>query len=151
MDGWIHPADAPRNSCSIRAILDANRNALMLLDLKFSVGTLGLATGTFIAGLFGMNLKNFLEESIAGFGGVTSVSVVLSIIVCAFGLVRLRKVQRVKMSVGDAATAGRGGLIGRNDGAVKLIDDKMRERSRKVYGSGSKWAKGRRGQEPWCI
>lgn len=82
---------------SIRAILDANRNALMLLDLKFSIGTLGLAMGTFLAGLYGMNLENFIEETNWGFAGITSMSMAFSILVCWYGLIKLRKVQRVKM------------------------------------------------------
>lgn len=39
----------------------------MLLDLKFSIGTLGIGAGTFIAALYGMNLKSFIEESDFGF------------------------------------------------------------------------------------
>ena len=91
----------------IRAILDANRNALMLLDLKFSVGTLGLAMGTFIAGLYGMNLENFIEETSWGFLGVTGVSILFSLWVCRYGLLKLRKVQRVKMQ-GDERLGGVG-------------------------------------------
>lgn len=82
---------------SIRAILDSNRNSLMLLDLKFSIGTLGLAMGTFLAGLYGMNLENFIEGSNLGFGAVTGGSVIFSLLVCRYGLLKLRKVQRVKM------------------------------------------------------
>ncbi|KAL9107377.1 MAG: hypothetical protein Q9227_007742 [Pyrenula ochraceoflavens] len=81
----------------IRAILDANRNSLMLLDIKFSVGTLGLGTGTLIAGLYGMNLKNFIEESDMGFTGVSLTCFGLSALVCIWGLKRLRKVQKLKM------------------------------------------------------
>ncbi|OAA60151.1 inner membrane magnesium transporter MRS2 [Cordyceps fumosorosea ARSEF 2679] len=85
----------------VRAILDANRNSLMLLDLKFSVGTLGLAMGTFLAGLYGMNLENFIEETNWGFGAVTTVSTVFSLMVCWYGLVKLRRVQRIKMASGE--------------------------------------------------
>ncbi len=81
----------------VRAILDANRNSLMLLDLKFSIGTLGLAMGTFLAGLYGMNLENFIEETHWGFGGVTSLSIALSLLVCYYGAGKLRKLQRVTM------------------------------------------------------
>ena len=83
---------------SVKAILDANRNSLMLLDLKFSIGTLGIGSGAFIAGLYGMNLKNFIEESDLGFLGVTSWSFMFAAIVCAYGMIKLRKVQRVSMS-----------------------------------------------------
>lgn len=69
----------------------------MLLELKFSIGTLGLAMGTFLAGLYGMNLENFIEDTNWGFGTVTSFSFAFSMLVCWYGLVKLRKVQRVKM------------------------------------------------------
>ncbi|KAL8788515.1 MAG: hypothetical protein Q9195_007254 [Heterodermia aff. obscurata] len=81
----------------VKAILDANRNSLMLLDLKFSIGTLGIGSGAFIAGLYGMNLKNFIEESDLGFLGVTSWSFIFAAVVCAYGMIKLRKVQRVSM------------------------------------------------------
>jgi hypothetical protein len=91
MRSWKYPEEV------IRAILDANRNQLMLLEIKFSVGTLGLATGTLIAGLYGMNLKNFIEESDLAFGAVSLTCFGLSAIVCVYGMRRLRRVQKVRM------------------------------------------------------
>ena len=81
----------------MKAILDANRNSLMLLDLKFSIGTLGIGSGAFIASLYGMNLKNFVEESDFGFLTTSAMSFVFAAMVCSYGLVKLRKVQRVSM------------------------------------------------------
>ncbi|KAJ5365601.1 Mg2+ transporter protein CorA-like/Zinc transport protein ZntB [Penicillium concentricum] len=81
----------------VKAILDANRNSLMLMDLKFSIGTLGLATGTLFSALYGMNLKNFIEESDFGFGGVSTICFALTGLVCVYGLSKLRKLQRVRM------------------------------------------------------
>ncbi|OAP56614.1 hypothetical protein AYL99_08726 [Fonsecaea erecta] len=81
----------------VRAILDANRNQLMLLEIKFSIGTLGLAGGTLIAGLYGMNLKNFVEESDLAFGGVSVICFGLSWLICIYGMRKLRKVQKVRM------------------------------------------------------
>jgi len=78
----------------------------MLLDLKFSIGTLGIGSGAFIAALYGMNLKNFIEESDIGFWGVTGWSMVFAGIVCAYGLTKLRKVQRVSMW-GEGGRRGR--------------------------------------------
>jgi magnesium transporter len=69
----------------------------MLLDLKFSIGTLGIGSGAFVAALYGMNLKNFMEESSLGFLGVTGWCLVFAGIVCGYGLTKLRKVQRVTM------------------------------------------------------
>ncbi|EXJ63206.1 hypothetical protein A1O7_03653 [Cladophialophora yegresii CBS 114405] len=81
----------------VRAILDANRNQLMLLEIKFSIGTLGLAGGTLIAGLYGMNLNNFIEETQWGFGSVSVVCFGLSWIICIYGMRKLQKVQKVRM------------------------------------------------------
>jgi magnesium transporter len=69
----------------------------MLLDLKFSIGTLGIGSGAFVAALYGMNLKNFIEESDLGFIGVTGWSMVFAGVVCGYGLTKLRRVQRVSM------------------------------------------------------
>ena len=69
----------------------------MLLDLKFSIGTLGIGSGAFVASLYGMNLKNFIEESNLGFLGVTAWSVIFAAMVCTYGLKKLRKVQRLSM------------------------------------------------------
>ncbi|KAH0847028.1 Mitochondrial inner membrane magnesium transporter mrs2 [Fonsecaea pedrosoi] len=98
----------------VRAILDANRNQLMLLELKFSIGTLGLAGGTLIAGLYGMNLKNFIEESDWAFGGVSVVCFGLSWLICIYGMRKLHKVQKVRMwGEGlDHSMGFRGGKIG---------------------------------------
>lgn len=81
----------------VKAILDANRNQLMLFEIKVSVATLGLAGGTLIAGLYGMNLENFIEESNVAFGAVSLTCFVLSAWICRYGLARLRKVQKVRM------------------------------------------------------
>lgn len=81
----------------VKAILDANRNALMLLDLKFSIGTLGLGGGTFVAALYGMNLKNFIEESDMGFWGVSGWCTAVSAVMCVYCFKKLRKVQRLSM------------------------------------------------------
>lgn len=69
----------------------------MLLDLKFSIGTLGIGSGAFIAALYGMNLKNFIEESDYGFVTVSAWSFFFAAIVCSYGLTKLRRVQRVSM------------------------------------------------------
>jgi magnesium transporter len=87
----------PDNSISVKAILDANRNSLMLLDLKFSILTLAITAGTFVAALYGMNLKNFIEESDLGFFGISAWCTVFGFIVAVYGLQKLRKVQRVSM------------------------------------------------------
>jgi magnesium transporter len=102
----------------------------MLLDLKFSVGTLGLAMGTFLAGLYGMNLENFIEETNWGFGGVTAMSTLFSLLVCWYGLVKLRKVQVIKMMSNERPHLSRGQMFHHDDGALGLLDARNRERLR---------------------
>ena len=99
----------------------------MLLDLKFSVGTLGLAMGTFLAGLYGMNLENFIEETNWGFGSVTAFSTFFSLLVCWYGLGKLRKVQRVKMR-GELRT--RNSHWFRDEGPTSVLDARNREKLR---------------------
>lgn len=96
------------NPYRIKAILDANRNSLMLLELKFSIGTLSLSTAALIAAFFGMNLKNFMEESDLGFGGVCVVSFAVATVVCGYGLSKLRRVQKVSMWGEQGVAAARG-------------------------------------------
>lgn len=81
----------------VNIILDANRNSLMLLDLKFQIGTLGLGAGMFIASLYGMNLENFIEEANWGFWGVSGVVTVCTAVVIVISLKNLYRVQRVTM------------------------------------------------------
>jgi len=130
----------------VKAILDANRNSLMLLDLKFSIGTLSISSAGFIAALYGMNLVNFLEQAEWGFGGVTGVCGMLGLVVCSYGLSRLRKVQRVSMwgesgvgnvgsrsARGKAVRGGRGSwLITEEAEAKGMLDAGRRERGRNV-------------------
>jgi len=103
----------------------------MLLDLKFSVGTLGLAMGTFLAGLYGMNLENFIEDTNWGFGTVTSASAFFSLLVCWYGLVKLRKVQRVRMT-GGTFHSGKQSRWFHDESADSLLDPNNLERLRRI-------------------
>jgi magnesium transporter len=38
-------------------MLDSGRNALLALDVQISIATLGVGTGAFVAGVFGMNVS----------------------------------------------------------------------------------------------
>ncbi|KAF3203910.1 magnesium ion transporter [Orbilia oligospora] len=97
-NGTIRTRRATANQVpSVNIILDANRNSLMLLDLKFSIGTLSTGCGAALAALYGMNLKNFIEESDLAFFGVSGLVVVLSAVIFGYGLHRLRRTQRLTM------------------------------------------------------
>jgi len=96
----------------------------MLLDLKFSIGTLGIGAGTFIAALYGMNLKSFIEESEWGFTAVSASCAVFTLVTALYGLRKLRKVQRLSMwGEGGAVDRGEklvGGVKGR--GSWREVD-----------------------------
>jgi hypothetical protein len=87
----------------------------MLLELRFSICTLGLGAGTFLAALYGMNLKNFIEESDFGFWGVSIFSAVISGLVLMYGMRVLRRVQRVSMWGHCEPERGSLGGLGRNN------------------------------------
>jgi magnesium transporter len=119
IDGIVQEADQlvsnMRNTEEIVNIIhDANRNSLMLLDLKVrhnpfspflsfgltgevSMTTLGIGSGAAIAGLLGMNIKNFLENWEYGFPVVTSFALGTSALICIIGLTRLRKIQKLTL------------------------------------------------------
>ena len=103
----------------------------MLLDLKFSIGTLGLAMGTFLAGLYGMNLENFIEETNWGFAGVTSMSLFFSLLVLWYGMGKLRKVQRIKMLSDERPHLPRRWHQG--DMAMSVLDSGNREMLRRMH------------------
>lgn len=111
----------------------------MLLDLKFSIGTLGIGSGAFVAALYGMNLKNFIEDSDLGFWGVTGWCAVFAGMVCAYGLTKLRKVQRVSMW-GESGRKGPswrhadGGLKGELDlGRRERVERQRRLREERLH------------------
>lgn len=84
----------------INIILDSNRNQLMLLGLRFSIGLLSLGAGMFTASAYGMNLENFIEEEDYGFPLVILVTVVPIGLLFLYSMKHLRKLQRVTM-MGD--------------------------------------------------
>ena len=104
----------------------------MLLDLKFSIGTLGIGSGAFIAALYGMNLKNFIEESDLGFIGVTVWSMLFAGIICAYGLTKLRKVQRVSMWGESGKKGSRGSWRETDEENAALLDRVKKQRMLKL-------------------
>ena len=119
----------------VKAILDANRNSLMLLDLKFTIATLGLGTGTFFAALYGMNLKNFWEENDFAFVGVSVFSAIVGGVICRWGLKRLYRVQKVSMwgtTAGDNSQGRRGWAMLGDRHSEQLMSVGRRERLKGV-------------------
>lgn len=91
----------------VELILDANRNNLLALDLKVSIATMGLGAGALFAGLFGMNLRNEMEESVLAFGTASSIAVGLAIVLAWAGMRKLDRIRRVGLSMNHSKRADR--------------------------------------------
>jgi magnesium transporter len=81
----------------------------MMLEVHFSVAMLSIAGGTYIAGLYGMNVINGLEEAAMGFPLTTGGSIVGII---GFGLLGLQRVRRIRRML--RIHSGEGGRIGKD-------------------------------------
>ncbi|KIW74746.1 hypothetical protein Z517_11516 [Fonsecaea pedrosoi CBS 271.37] len=85
-----------RKENTFRSSLAVQRNQIMFLEARIAIHTLGLAAGTMAAGLFGMNLLNYLEDAPHGFFYVTGACVVLSALFSMHGMRSLRRIQTLK-------------------------------------------------------
>lgn len=81
---------------TFRSSLDVQRNQIMFLEAKVAIHTLGVGAGTLVAGLFGMNLINYLEEAPYGFPVMTVACVVISSLFSVKGMRSIWRIQRLK-------------------------------------------------------
>ncbi|RLV91846.1 Mitochondrial inner membrane magnesium transporter MRS2 [Spathaspora sp. JA1] len=81
----------------VNIILDANRNSLMLFELKLTVYTLGFTVATLVPAFYGMNLKNYIEESNFGFGSIVVISLIQGVLITLMNYKKLQKVQKLTM------------------------------------------------------
>ncbi|WRT67295.1 uncharacterized protein IL334_004263 [Kwoniella shivajii] len=79
-------------------MLDSGRNALLALDIKISIATLGIGTGALVAGLFGMNLTTQLESTPYAFIAVSGSASLIALLVMIYGSKTLRRVRRVALT-----------------------------------------------------
>lgn len=85
----------------INIMLDSNRNSLMLMELKVCIGTLGFTASMLIASLFGMNLKNYMEDSPIGMASVFAVAAIAGAGVTVFNLKRLATAKKVTIGANN--------------------------------------------------
>jgi magnesium transporter len=100
-DGLVESAHAAISTIRkkeniFRSSLAVQRNQIMFLEARIAIHTLGLAAGTLVAGLFGMNLVNFIEDSPYGFIAITGVCVALSALFSMYGMKSIRRIQTLK-------------------------------------------------------
>ncbi|CDO71150.1 hypothetical protein BN946_scf184845.g20 [Trametes cinnabarina] len=85
----------------VELILDSNRNALLALDLKISILTMGIGVGTLLAGIFGMNLKSHIEEHEWAFYAMGAATIAFSLGAAMLGTRRLARIRKVGLSNGN--------------------------------------------------
>nr|XP_019042402.1 magnesium transporter [Kwoniella bestiolae CBS 10118]OCF21332.1 magnesium transporter [Kwoniella bestiolae CBS 10118] len=107
-------------------MLDSGRNALLALDVKISIATLGIGTGALIAGLFGMNLTSTLESTPYAFLVVSGTASFIALLVMIYGTKTLRRVRRVALSDGRSRT----------DELAILMNSKRWDRSVEQFSKG---------------
>ena len=81
---------------SIGLALSARRFEVQRLELRLSIGSFAAAIGAMLAGIFGMNLRSTLEESIIGFWGTTA-AIILG---CAFVYYQILQFTRKRKILG---------------------------------------------------
>ncbi|RLV84808.1 Mitochondrial inner membrane magnesium transporter MRS2 [Meyerozyma sp. JA9] len=81
----------------VNIILDSNRNSLMVFELKVAIYTLGFTVATLLPAFYGMNLKNYIEDSNLGFAAVVVFSIIQGVIITAINFRKLRGVQKLPM------------------------------------------------------
>jgi magnesium transporter len=88
--------DLERTVETIHSILDVRRNQIMVFEAQLEICMLGFAVPTFVAGLFGMNVANFFEESTSAFVVLVAVCVMGTVTIAKYGLWKLDKFRKLR-------------------------------------------------------
>jgi magnesium transporter len=84
-----------------------------MLEVYFSVAMLSIASGTYVAGLYGMNVLNGLEEASHGFVLTTGGSIIAMAWFALVGISRVRRISRVLRIHGAEGGVARKGVNGK--------------------------------------
>jgi magnesium transporter len=88
--------DLERTVETIHSVLDVRRNQIMVFEAQLEICMLGFAVPTFVAGLFGMNVANFFEESTSAFVVLVAVCVMGTVTIAKYGLWKLDKFRKLR-------------------------------------------------------
>ncbi|KAJ6145595.1 hypothetical protein N7470_009490 [Penicillium chermesinum] len=86
-----------RTAGAIKSTLDVRRNQIMVFEAQLEIWMLGFAVSTFIAGLLGMNVVNYMEESSMAFALLASGCVVATFVMSRLGMRRLKKMRSMTL------------------------------------------------------
>ena len=90
-------SDVNRTADAMQSLLDVRRNQIMLFEAQLEVWMLGFAVSTFVAGLFGMNVINYFEESSSAFAVLVGVCMIGTVILSRYGMWILRRFRRLQI------------------------------------------------------
>ncbi|KAJ5951563.1 Magnesium transporter MRS2/LPE10 [Penicillium vulpinum] len=88
--------DLERTTETIQSILDVRRNQILIFEAQLEICMLGFAVSTFVAGLFGMNVANFFEESTSAFVILVGACVMGTVTISKYGLWKLDRFRKLR-------------------------------------------------------
>ncbi|OKO98022.1 Mitochondrial inner membrane magnesium transporter mrs2 [Penicillium subrubescens] len=88
-------SEVHRTQDAIMSVLDVRRNQIMVFEAQLEICMLGFAVSTFIAGLYGMNVINYLEDSPYAFPSLVAGCVMGTLMLARIGMLKLRKFRRI--------------------------------------------------------
>ncbi|KAJ5628227.1 Magnesium transporter MRS2/LPE10 [Penicillium lividum] len=86
-----------RTARAIQSILDVRRNQIMIFEAHIEIWMLGFAVSTFVAGLIGMNVVNYMEHSPHAIIWLASGCVIATLLISRIGMWKLRKVRKMQL------------------------------------------------------
>lgn len=90
-------SEVHRTQDAILSILDVRRNQIMVFEAQLEICMLGFAVSTFVVGLYGMNVVNYLEDSPYAFPALVSGCVMGTLLLARVGMVKLQKFRRIQL------------------------------------------------------
>ena len=86
-----------RTARTVQSILDVRRNQIMIFEAQLEIWMLGFAASTFVAGLYGMNVINYFEQSASAFGVLITACVLGTVCISRYGIWKLKKFRRLRL------------------------------------------------------
>ena len=80
-----------------QSVLDVRRNQIMIFEAQLEIWMLGFAVSTFVAGLIGMNVINYMEEAPFAFAWLVSGCVVTTLLICKLGMGKLKRFRKMHL------------------------------------------------------
>lgn len=86
-----------RTQDAILSVLDVRRNQIMVFEAQLEICMLGFAVPTFVAGLYGMNVINYLEDHPYAFPSLVAGCMMGMLILARIGMSKLQKLRRYRL------------------------------------------------------